>query len=51
MRRNDVLAATYAVDGQQGLVIYQMMPNGVLDGLWSVRGQPGNGTERLVPRK
>jgi hypothetical protein len=48
MRRNDALAATYTIDGQPGLVIYQLEGNG-LDGLWAVRGQNGNGTEHLTP--
>lgn len=48
MRRNDALAATYTIDGQPGLVIYQVDGNG-LDGLWAVRGENGNGYEHLTP--
>ena len=47
---NDVLAATYTIKDQPGLVIYQVDDKGVLDGLWAIRGQNGNGTERLTPR-
>jgi hypothetical protein len=48
MRRNEALAATYMINGQPGLIIYQVEGNG-LDGLWSVRGQDGSGTEHLTP--
>lgn len=48
MRRNDALAATYMIDGVPGLVIYQVQGNG-LDGLWSVKGKDGSGTEHLTP--
>jgi hypothetical protein len=48
MRRNDALAATYMINGQPGLIIYQVDGNG-LDGLWSVRGQNGSGAEHLTP--
>ena len=48
MRRDDALAATYTIDGEPGLVIYKVDGNG-LNGLWAVRGQNGNGTERLTP--
>jgi hypothetical protein len=49
MRRNDALAATYMIDGQPGLIIYQLGDGGQLNGLWAVRGQNGNGTEKLTP--
>ena len=47
MRMNDTLAATYLVNGEPGLIIYQVGDNG---GLWAIRGQNGNGTDRLTPR-
>jgi hypothetical protein len=50
MRMNDTLAATYLVNGEPGLIIYQVGDNGVLSGLWAIRGQNGNGTDRLTPR-
>jgi hypothetical protein len=49
MRRNDALAATYTIDGEPGLIIYQVDGDGVMSGLWAVRGRTGNGTERLTP--
>ena len=48
MRQNDVLAATYEIDGEPGLVIYKVDGNG-LNGSWAIRGQNGSGTERLTP--
>ena len=50
MRRNDLLAATYMIDGEPGLVIYQVEGDG-LDGLWAIRGENGNGSEHLTPSK
>jgi len=50
MRRDDNLAATYMVNGQPGLIIYKVGEGGVLNGLWAIRGQNGNGTDRLTPR-
>jgi hypothetical protein len=50
MRLNDTLAATYTLNGKPGLVMYKVEENGALDGLWAIRGQKGDGTERLTPR-
>lgn len=49
MRRNDALAATYMIDGEPGLIIYKVDGDG-LNGLWSIRGHDGSGTEHLTPR-
>jgi hypothetical protein len=49
MRRNDALAATYMIDGEPGLIIYEVDGQGVLHGLWAIRGHSGSGTERLTP--
>ena len=51
MRMGDSLAATYTINGQPGLMIYKVGEGGVLNGLWAIRGQNGNGTDRLTPRK
>jgi hypothetical protein len=51
MRMNDALSATYTLDGQPGLIMYEVRPNGILQGIWAVRGQSGNGTERATPRQ
>jgi hypothetical protein len=50
MRRGDTLAATYQVNGQPGLIVYTVGDGGVLTGNWSIRGENGNGTDRLTPR-
>jgi hypothetical protein len=50
MRMNDALSATYMLNGQPGLVIYEVSKDGTLSGLWAIRGQDGNGTENLTPR-
>jgi hypothetical protein len=50
MRNGDALAATYTISGRPGLVLYKVGDNGVLEGLWSVRGDNESGTERLTPR-
>ena len=50
MRRGDVLSATYTIDGDPGLVMYQVDGNG-LDGSWAIRGKDGVGTEHLTPAK
>jgi hypothetical protein len=51
MRMNDTLAATYTVGSEPGLIIYKVGDDGVLSGIWSIRGQNGSGTDRLSPRK
>jgi hypothetical protein len=49
MRRNNALAATYTLNGEPGLVIYEVDDAGAMHGLWAVRGQSGSGTEQLTP--
>lgn len=51
MRMNDTLAATYMVGSEPGLIIYKVGDDGVLSGIWSIRGQNGSGTDQLTPRK
>lgn len=51
MRMNDALSMTYTLGGNPGLVIYRAKGDGEFEGLWAVRGQEGNGTERLTPRE
>ena len=50
MRRGNQLAATYQVNGKPGLIMYTVGDGGVLEGNWSIRGEDGNGTDRLTPR-
>jgi len=51
MRLNDTLAATYMIDDEPGLVMYKVGNDGTLNGLWTIRGKNGSGTERLTPHK
>lgn len=51
MRRGDTLAAGYVFNGGKvGLVIYQIRPDGTLEGSWTVADTAGSGTETLTPR-
>ena len=50
MRNGPAFSAGYVMGDKVGLVIYQIMENGTLDGLWTIAGSPGNGTEVLTPR-
>ena len=49
MRNDDSFAAAYQLGKDVGLIIYKMHDNGVLDGLWTIAGEDGNGTEVLTP--
>ncbi|MEP6671976.1 MAG: hypothetical protein ABJF10_22630 [Chthoniobacter sp.] len=49
MRMNDTLSATYMLNGEPGLIIYKVQPDGSLSGIWAIRGVSGNGTETLTP--
>ena len=50
MRNQNAFAAAYAFeDGKVGLIIYEMLPDGTLDGVWTMAGNDGAGTEVLTP--
>ncbi|MBI2717949.1 MAG: hypothetical protein HY245_06335 [Rhizobiales bacterium] len=49
MRNDDSFAAGYVIGDKIGLVIYKLMADGTLNGLWTIAGQEGNGTEVLTP--
>ena len=51
MMAGKALAASYALNGKVGLVLYQLQPNGSLKGIWTIADQPGAGTETLIPVK
>ena len=51
MRNDDSFAAGYAMGGKVGLVIYKIMSDGTLNGLWTIADEGGNGTEVLVPKQ
>ena len=50
MLANKAFAASYILQGQQGLVVYELQPDGSLKGWWTIAGQAGVGTENLYPR-
>jgi hypothetical protein len=49
MRNGDSFAAAYVGDGYSGLVIYKVLPDGSLNGLWTIANNGGAGTEILTP--
>ena len=51
MRNGTSFAASYALGDTIGLVVYQIKPDGTLEGLWTISGKPGVGTETLTPVK
>lgn len=42
-------ASTLALANSTGLVVYQMKPDGTLEGLWTIADQGGVGTKVLTP--
>jgi hypothetical protein len=49
MRNDDAFAAGYVLGDVTGLVVYKVNPDGSMQGLWTIAGQDGNGTENLYP--
>lgn len=49
MRSGNVFAAGYQLGDRVGMVIYRIQPDGSLDGLWTISGMDGAGTEVLTP--
>ncbi|QPC87992.1 hypothetical protein GA830_15460 [Mesorhizobium sp. NBSH29] len=49
-RNGDAFAAAYVLGEEVGLVVYQVTEDGTLDGLWTITGKDGNGTEVLTPQ-
>ena len=50
MKNQNAFAAGYVLGDSTGLVIYEILGDGTLDGIWTVSGQNGTGTERLIPQ-
>lgn len=50
MRNGEAFAAGYVLGDEIGLVVYEVMSDGSLHGLWTLAGKEGNGTEVLTPR-
>jgi hypothetical protein len=49
MRNDDAFSAGYVMGDDIGLVVYKVMEDGSLHGLWTIAGKEGNGTEVLMP--
>lgn len=48
-RNGDSFAAAYVLEESVGLVIYKVKPDGSMEGLWTIQGEGGTGTENLTP--
>jgi hypothetical protein len=48
-RNDNAFAAAYVLGDAMGLVVYKVMEDGTLDGLWTIAGKEGSGTEKLTP--
>jgi hypothetical protein len=48
-RNDDAFAAAYVLQDSVGLVIYKVKPDGSMEGLWTIQGEGGTGTETLTP--
>ena len=47
MRSGNVFAAAYVVSGKTGMIIYDVAPDGSMQGRWTVAGVSAVGTEAL----
>ena len=50
LQADGVLATSYVVGDMLTLVLYRVGADGVLNGVWSVGGKAGTGTEVLTPK-
>jgi hypothetical protein len=50
MRNGPAFAAAYTLQGATGLIVYQILDDGTLDGIWTIAGLNGAGTEVLTPQ-
>lgn len=51
MRNANAFTAAYSLKGKIGLVIYQIMNDGSMQGLWTLADTQGVGRETLVPMR
>lgn len=49
MRNGDSFSAAYRMEDIVGLVIYKVMADGSLNGVWTIANNGGAGTETLTP--
>lgn len=50
MRNGIAFAAGYELGDKVGLIIYEILDDGTLDGIWTIADQAGIGTELLIPQ-
>lgn len=50
MRNGNAFSAGYVLGEAIGLLIYEIMQDGSMQGIWTVAGQDGTGTEILTPQ-
>jgi hypothetical protein len=51
MLNDNAFAAAYVLEDEIGLVVYEVKDRGVLDGVWTITGRDGSGTEVLKLRR
>ncbi len=51
MRNNNAFSASYQLGNSIGLIIYEMMPDGTMRGLWTIADRTGVGRETLTPMR
>lgn len=52
MRNDDAFSAAYVMkDGSVGLIIYKMKDDHTMEGIWTLSGKEGSGTEKLTMEK
>jgi hypothetical protein len=51
MRNGNSFAAGYVLGKEIGLVVYEIMDDGTLDGVWTIADSEGVGKEVLTPMK
>src|SRR5579872_6412277 len=51
MLADKAFAAYYRLGKGDGLVVYEVQPDGVLKGYWTITDEDGAGTETLTPAK
>ncbi|GIK80032.1 MAG: hypothetical protein BroJett024_11370 [Alphaproteobacteria bacterium] len=49
MRNASTFVAAYSMGRGYGLVVYEIKPDGALEGTWTAADREGLGTERLIP--
>lgn len=50
MRNGNAFSAGYVLGDAIGLLIYEILNDGSMEGIWTVAGQDGTGTETLTPQ-